>query len=402
MNPQGMQRLSAASVRRLLDRVVLSDAELQALCIDHFPWVSTQLGSGMTRVEKVNTLLQLCADDLDSIVRALGEMYPERIARPGVRSAGRERADVGWAPQKERRVQPEATRLRFYRGVRNAALSCDRSEQWQAMLQIAQRTGVEVALLPGPQGEAHEFFIERVRDALPRQLRTTLPIHVCSVDWPGGRCPTLFRDAVTALAQSLQCHPSIQDVQAALRHWMNESILVLTHPVFQPAFDSTDEIIRYYVEWLPELFLDVWPGAACKLVQPIEWVATSWLSQSLALLLPRQLRWVQRALSPGVARRLIAALVQKQSERLSILSMAPLRPIEGHHVREFLERIRFPAEPAGRKDLIRGVQQSCLRSDDILRCLAQRVPEEPPGADAQEPMGRAGHPTLLPNGEIET
>lgn len=48
-----------ASIRRLLDQVIKTDVELDAFCLDYFPHVQKQFGTGFSRVQKVNLLLEV-------------------------------------------------------------------------------------------------------------------------------------------------------------------------------------------------------------------------------------------------------------------------------------------------------------------------------------------------------
>ena len=49
--------ITRSGVRRLLDDVLLSDADLDAFVLDHFPEVHKRWAGGMNRVQKVNLLL---------------------------------------------------------------------------------------------------------------------------------------------------------------------------------------------------------------------------------------------------------------------------------------------------------------------------------------------------------
>ncbi len=69
---------STASLRRLLQSVLLLDADLVAFCLDNFPVVHTELSGGMTRGEKLNVLLsRVSASD---IFAKLNEQHADAVA----------------------------------------------------------------------------------------------------------------------------------------------------------------------------------------------------------------------------------------------------------------------------------------------------------------------------------
>lgn len=362
--------LHSAEVRLLLERCLIPDEELHAFCLDHFPEVHAQLSGSMTRTAKLNMLLQLCNEELDRIVTTLALRYPDRYARAQKRLAQAPSAHESSS------LPLDPVRLRYFRGLSSVGLSCDRSEQWQALLQIAQRPGAEATLLPGPQGEAHEYFLQRIHEALPGQLRTERPLQIVHMSWPDGRCPRLLRDLVGALAAALGCRANLRTLRGELARTLRSSILVLTQPCLDPLFDRCVDVITYYQSLVPEVLADLDPTAGFKLVQPIEWADTNWPTRVLAALLPARLRWVRRARSRVAAQTLITALRRPRLAPLPVVTLAALRPIESEHVVEFLDRMQFPKTPAKRSQLVHYLQQSCRSSVDILRCLAQRIPED--------------------------
>src|SRR5579871_4266952 len=52
------QHPTTASLRKVLDRVLISDSDLDAFCLDHFPKIKRGFTNGMDRVAKVNRLLE--------------------------------------------------------------------------------------------------------------------------------------------------------------------------------------------------------------------------------------------------------------------------------------------------------------------------------------------------------
>ncbi len=67
-----------ASLRRLLNRILSTDSDFEAFCLDHFSEVKAQFSDGMTRVRKVSMLLE----SVDSVVvlTRLAESFPSSIA----------------------------------------------------------------------------------------------------------------------------------------------------------------------------------------------------------------------------------------------------------------------------------------------------------------------------------
>lgn len=63
--------LKRADVRKQVDQVLRTDADLEAFCLDYFPCAFQRFGQGMERTEKVNLLFALV--DLADIVAKLRE-----------------------------------------------------------------------------------------------------------------------------------------------------------------------------------------------------------------------------------------------------------------------------------------------------------------------------------------
>ncbi len=61
-------------MRKLLNKVLKSDSDLEAFCLDYFPQVSGRFSTGMDRIQKTNILLQ--QSDLELIVDALRQHDP--------------------------------------------------------------------------------------------------------------------------------------------------------------------------------------------------------------------------------------------------------------------------------------------------------------------------------------
>lgn len=67
--------LKSASVRTLIDQVLLADSEFEAFVLDYFPQVKRLYGNGMDRTAKVNILLEHV--DYKKIYTALYQKYPQ-------------------------------------------------------------------------------------------------------------------------------------------------------------------------------------------------------------------------------------------------------------------------------------------------------------------------------------
>lgn len=65
----GKAQLAPGKLRELLAQVLISDADLNAFCLDFFPTVHSELASGMERKQKVNILLE--RGDAAEILRRL-------------------------------------------------------------------------------------------------------------------------------------------------------------------------------------------------------------------------------------------------------------------------------------------------------------------------------------------
>lgn len=66
-------------VRRLLDSLLVLDADLDAYCIDYFPVVYKNFSNGMQRTQKLNLIILSC--DLEDIVNNLMRHFPGRFEK---------------------------------------------------------------------------------------------------------------------------------------------------------------------------------------------------------------------------------------------------------------------------------------------------------------------------------
>lgn len=75
--PEGIP--TRASLRRMINRVLCGDPELDAFCLDHFPTIRARFASHMEQTTKVSKLLEYAP--LEEVLRCLYEDYPEEVER---------------------------------------------------------------------------------------------------------------------------------------------------------------------------------------------------------------------------------------------------------------------------------------------------------------------------------
>lgn len=73
--PAGVVVTTTANLRHTLERVIRTDSDLEALCIDYFPDVSRRFSGGMDRTAKINLLLTM--KDPDEILQSLMSLFPK-------------------------------------------------------------------------------------------------------------------------------------------------------------------------------------------------------------------------------------------------------------------------------------------------------------------------------------
>lgn len=80
------RQLSRSALRKLLCRVLMSDDDLNAFCLDYFPDEYQRFTLGMDRVQKYNLVLERCA--ASEILAALHDAHPEatRMQLPSLHS----------------------------------------------------------------------------------------------------------------------------------------------------------------------------------------------------------------------------------------------------------------------------------------------------------------------------
>ena len=68
-----------ASLRALLGSVLVSDPDVTAFCLDHFPAVHQRFAVGMDRVTKYNKLLE--EETSLTILERLGRTHPDKVKK---------------------------------------------------------------------------------------------------------------------------------------------------------------------------------------------------------------------------------------------------------------------------------------------------------------------------------
>ena len=66
-------------MRKLLSAALVSDADLDAFCIDHFPEVKKRFASGMDRLTKFNILLEQTTPTL--LFQVLAQEHPDVLSQ---------------------------------------------------------------------------------------------------------------------------------------------------------------------------------------------------------------------------------------------------------------------------------------------------------------------------------
>lgn len=248
-------------------------------------------------------------------------------------------------------------------------LQCNRTAQWGELLTLIATPRSGILLLPGESGQGHERFLLRVRGVLPQDP----PRRILEVHWRRP-LPRIKVDFEVALIKALGCRPT--ELQAALSRQLMHRNLVLLHPCVREGFDE-DLLVRYYTEWLPALLGEVHHPQGLKAVQPIEWTrAPSWLrilARLAVALWPGRPGWVCRALEDQAALAMLSRIEQKARPRLPAHRLSPLMDITREHLADFCGTITLP--PAQREPFIERVLRGARTSDEVLRNIADFLPE---------------------------
>ena len=366
-----------SGVRALLHEIFRLDAELDALCIDDFPEVYRNFTQGMNRTEKLNQLLLAEKDALPELLLIVRRRHPRRYTR--YQHLLQQSADDS-LPAVPHPFDSISTRLLL--GQAAHGLSCDRSVQWQWIQQSARRPGHELLLLPGARGQGHDYFLLRIHCELRQAVREPRALQVLHVAWPGGVCPVLKRDVLWALARTLGCSDQEDAVREALWQNLQHQQLILLHPCARWPLPDKTRFVTYYGDLLPSLLPRDLGSHGCKVIQPVEWINSTWTQRAITYLIPRLLQryihWVSQARSAADAAELIARLKAHAQESLPIESLPPLTQITEEHVLEFCDRTRYPVEREARPAFARRLMTGHLSSDQVLHELTMQLPDTLP------------------------
>lgn len=84
--------IQRSDIRRLIDRIFPTDADLQAFTLDHFPYIYNSFSDGMDRISKVNRLLE--GADPAEILRRIQDFSNDEDIHTILRSWGRGKLEV--------------------------------------------------------------------------------------------------------------------------------------------------------------------------------------------------------------------------------------------------------------------------------------------------------------------
>lgn len=298
-------------------------------------------------------------------------------------------SDGSRVPRLHAAADPALAR-RLY-GYGEALLDCNRGEQWESLRALVRNDQHELILLPGPAGQAHRFFLDRIEIALPGEP----PRRVIRVDWEAPRELTVpqfrqnRREALAALAQALDLPASsIEDLPKALHAQLEEHHLVLLHPVVNRCLGEV-ELSQYYCDWIPELLGNSRTPYRCKLVQPIEWSAEGQnLRRFVKGLLGRDSGRAVRAdqrqamtFMDGVKKQMAAAAKKRnQPQVLRVTQLPELAQLLKKDVVKFLEIKHYgddlPEPDGARSALADHVLEGDVSSEQILQRLCRELPRE--------------------------
>ncbi len=291
---------------------------------------------------------------------------------------------------------PAPLHARTRRGHAPLALSCDRIPQWGVYGDRLRAPVSEALFVTGPEGEAHELLMERMRISLPRDGWTRYDVR-WSPHFPARKVK--FRECI---AETLDC--ATEQLEPTLARTLAErDVLLLHQPVVGRRFRH-DAVLRYYSEWLPELVAAVEPrdddGAprhVVKAVQCLQWPRCGPLDRWLALLLRRLgldgSDFVRRACVAGDVRGLVREVSRSTAAgeiRFGAVAFAELERIgrddvdrwlraNSTQLRPLLEReigegtVDADALDQARDRFARQVTEGAIYSEDVLNRLIDRL-----------------------------
>lgn len=350
-----------AWVRKRLFEFLKTDSDFEAFCQDHFPETTQRFGAAMDRQARISLLLQ--REGAKPVLQRLRDEFPGLIP-PGPPSSD---PDV--------RVEVSLRQRAFGHG--DPYLHCDRGKQFAYMRGAMARPDHQVVLLPGSQGEAHEFFLARLEVALPGDI----PRKVLRVPWrkarpPSPSFPVDRRDFEAALLLALG-HPQSSETSlaSALSRSPQHHVLVLLHPVVRRGYEHA-ALVQYYTDWLPTLLSSLRTEYPCKLVQPIEWQPAPPKSA------PDATPSAVPTSSEAAARDLIRRLMSQRKAKLIIEATNDLAPITRPDIDDFLTVVGYASSlppdecQAARQEFLAAVFSEGASSEQILRKIHEELPDD--------------------------
>lgn len=242
-------------------------------------------------------------------------------------------------------------------------LSCDRSEQWDALTQILRHKLNQLILLPGPRGEAHDEFMLRVKAHLPPDR----PRRIVSVTWTQYPCPYQAEVLLADLARALEVAEA--GLADALRVELGHRDLVVLQPIAH-CFDDP-ALHDYLTRVLPGCLRETAGGAfSLKVVQPVEWVVERLPSRILGWLV-RLLVGGKRDAAGGAA-AFMEGITDSAAPDLPAVRLPELGRIQIKHLEAFCEANRLPRSQ--RAAFIEEVLRGARSSRDILLNIQRQFP----------------------------
>jgi hypothetical protein len=274
--------------------------------------------------------------------------------KPGPRETWKERGrKFTYGPPPEAPIpvtdprSPDGTAIA---GLDLPSLFCDRAEQWNRVEMVYAEPVHHLLLIAGPRSEAHDSFVARIDQHLKKE-----PAHErVRITWPVR--PLSRESFYERIAMALECRTNA--LARTLRQRMTHRNLILIHPPVDDQFDDED-LVSYYVQWLPELLGEVNPAMRLKSIQPVIWSGSEGLAKWLAFGKSEEEKAAQSFIA-GVQSALKTA-----KPPLLTATRIDLGPISEVHVQTFCEDKRF-ADPEREALLARIRRRKRATSRDIL------------------------------------
>lgn len=152
------------------------------------------------------------------------------------------------------------------------SLDCGRDTEW-GYVSGDPVSRHRLIIVGGARGENHGHFIMRMERWLTRPPERS----EISVRWDTGTSaevrPQSGEEYLECFGRSLtpsRRHLDRREMVATLRAKLADGNLIAVHPVIDSFFDD-EFLLKYYLEWLPELLEEAKPRMRLKCVQPVAW-----------------------------------------------------------------------------------------------------------------------------------